>query len=426
MSDGSTSCSMARAAPRLIACCLALATLAMTPRAEAIVGGFTPSDEAYQSEWPWMVALATFDDNMGRLFCSGVLISPDYVLTAYHCVENRSSITVLSGADLTRYVLVGQVEEVIQVTPWDIALLRLAANNLAEPTPAAVLSETVPAEGADVTMAGYGNTHPNSGPSLQLRIANTSVVFVDDELNLIYTLDSASSLCSGDSGGPLVRHGLAGPEVTGIASFITDGRCLPGESFGGFVGIADLLPDIREIVGDLAGPGGGGDPNSGAPGITSIVAILLEEPELIDIGEGEKLYAGYLDVSVALSAGRALAAGEYRIGDEGYRAVRDDLVFDLGNGAGHFIVGVEAVVPAGTQICVRAIDSVGAMSEEDCIEWVGAGDGSGGSDDDGTGEARNPSGCLDYGASRQAREGNPGRPLGCGSVGRERRNRAPF
>ena len=415
---------MARKAYGLIACCVALSTLAMAPRAGAIVNGFTISDETYQSEWPWMVALATFDGGVGNHFCSGVLISPEYVLTAYHCVENKSGITVVSGADLTRFVLVGEAQEVIQITPWDIALLRLSVNNLPEPLPAAFLSETEPPEGANVTVAGYGKTSSSSldGPSLQLRIANdVSVEFVDTDLNIIYTLGTGSSLCNGDSGGPLVRNGLSGPEVTGIASFIL-GECIPG-TIGGFVGVADLLPVLREIVGDLAGPGGGGDPHGIAPVITSILATLLQEPVSVDIGDGEKLYAGYLDVTVSLSTGRQLVAGEYRIGAEAFRRVPEELLSNLGLDTGLFQVGIETTVPAGTQICVRAIDSIGAMSEEDCIEWVGNDDGS---DGDGSDAARNRSGCLDYGASREAREGNAGRPLGCGSMGRERQSRAPF
>ena len=43
-----------------------------------IVGGVS----AVEGTWPWQVALL---DQDGDIFCGGVLITPNFVLTAAHC-----------------------------------------------------------------------------------------------------------------------------------------------------------------------------------------------------------------------------------------------------------------------------------------------------------------------------------------------------
>ena len=57
-----------------------------------IVGG----SNAVKNVWPWQAAIFISTPE-GNFFCGGTLVSPTKVVTAAHCLEGASSLTVVLG-----------------------------------------------------------------------------------------------------------------------------------------------------------------------------------------------------------------------------------------------------------------------------------------------------------------------------------------
>ncbi|WIV99661.1 trypsin-like serine protease [Kinneretia aquatilis] len=187
-----------------------------------IVGGTvtTPYSRPYQ------VALLM----NGRQGCGGTLISPNWVLTAAHCVDGAStaSLTVQVGAhSISRRD--GQNIRVSQIishenwrgaqgirSGWDIAVLRLASPAPANITPAklptAAIESQIAGVGRYVTVSGWGLTSNGGSPSDVLREVNLPVLSNSAcSSEMAFNLPASVicgggtggvSACNGDSGGP--------------------------------------------------------------------------------------------------------------------------------------------------------------------------------------------------------------------------------
>lgn len=192
-----------------------------------IVGG----NETSPNSRPYQVALLM----NGRQGCGGTLISPNWVLTAGHCLDSAStnSLTVQVGAhsmsagDGTSH----RVSQIIKHEYWqganniqsgyDIAVLRLATPVSSSVTPASLPTQTIAdqiaAVGQYVTVSGWGLTYGGSRtPSDRLRevalpvISNASC---SSELGtnvgngvICGGGPNGTSACNGDSGGPFAAQ----------------------------------------------------------------------------------------------------------------------------------------------------------------------------------------------------------------------------
>lgn len=216
-----------------------------------VIGG----EEAAPNEFPWMVLIheKILDDGVRPShICGGTLISPEWVLTATHCVNTPAGIPERKnpplpfGSPRDYFVSFGsnsslsgrQVRQVVEIAlpprgnniTHDVALLRLSKPiRGVTPLPWTTLAEKATASGVGTaTLIGWGATNPDvesigAGvyPEMLQKAALTvfsdaqckaslgNVFYADDNLcAAVLASDSqgtgAKDACYGDSGGPLV------------------------------------------------------------------------------------------------------------------------------------------------------------------------------------------------------------------------------
>lgn len=162
------------------------------------------------------VVKVTNDGGEGAPVCSGAFVTPDWVVTAAHCLVIESAKVIVPGGD-GEPAGVFRVEEGVAHPSLDVALLRVEApDDELEPIPLGLLAPDGRAVtvGDVVEIAGYGRTE--AGAPGELRFLAEPVVAVEDESLLVSGL-GASGACEGDSGGPLVvRDGNGRPVVAGV------------------------------------------------------------------------------------------------------------------------------------------------------------------------------------------------------------------
>jgi len=188
-----------------------------------VIGGYevTPYSRPYQ------VALLM----NGRQGCGGTLISPDWVLTAAHCLDSAStsSLTVKVGAH-SMSANDGNTHRVSQIisheywrgaqsiqSGYDIAVLRLSTPASSSITPASLPSvakaNQIAAVGTNATVSGWGRTSTwSQGGSDVLRAVELPVMSNSACSSALGTNvgsgvicgdgPSGKSACNGDSGGP--------------------------------------------------------------------------------------------------------------------------------------------------------------------------------------------------------------------------------
>jgi len=199
--------------------------LAGIPTAQAIVGG---ADE----EGPLSRASVMVLSSNGGV-CSAVVVAPDVVLTAAHCV---------TGADQHRVHFRGSDGEPVLIVPAakavhpgfdakaiekrtrsiDLALLRLPAPLPARFTSATLASDR-PMKGAPVTVSGYGLSREGEAKTTgTFRAAALTVIEPYGPSQILLWLDGKGAVgaCQGDSGGPIA----VGGEVVAITSWSTGAK----------------------------------------------------------------------------------------------------------------------------------------------------------------------------------------------------------
>lgn len=201
----------------------ALAILLGTAPAQAIVGGREGAGIPG-------AASAVMVLTSGGGVCSGVVVAPDAVLTAGHCVagvgENRVHYRDAAGRPVLAEVAARLLHPAYdgdairgRTRSIDLALLRTR-----DPLPArfapAPLSAAMPRAGQSVTLAGYGAARGNDRRSIgRYRGAALSVVEPYGPSRILVWLKApGAGGCQGDSGGPI----LDGEAVVALAAWVKD------------------------------------------------------------------------------------------------------------------------------------------------------------------------------------------------------------
>ena len=218
-----------------------------------IIGG----NPAGRGQWPEVAAVVY---SGGLVGCSGVVIAPDLVLTAAHCVRNLTPRRV--AVNTTELTAPGSLIPVASVwTPQsdlDVALLRLETNTDVKPRELAHNCTRTPlASGVHATVVGWGATN-KAGDRWPSRLHAASVTILDTscadpalgchetlgETSELIAAGNSSDTCIGDSGGPLYLNTQRGPLLAGITSRGVAGDTVCGQ--GGIYVRADAIARIIE------------------------------------------------------------------------------------------------------------------------------------------------------------------------------------
>ncbi|XP_061062786.1 plasminogen isoform X1 [Eubalaena glacialis] len=229
-----------------------------------VVGGCV----AIPHSWPWQVSLRKRFPSRSH-FCGGTLISPEWVLTAAHCLDSFSgpaSYKVVLGAHQEAAVE-DSVQEIqvtklfLEPTRADIALLKLSS-------PAIITEKVIPAclpspnyVVADRTVCyitGWGETQGTYGAGLlkeaRLPVIENKVCNRYEYLNgrvkptelCAGHLTGGADSCQGDSGGPLVCFEKDKYILQGVTSWGLG--CARPNKPGVYVRVSKFVTWIEEIM----------------------------------------------------------------------------------------------------------------------------------------------------------------------------------
>jgi uncharacterized protein (TIGR03382 family) len=248
----------------------------LSTTSQEIIGGQTTQS----SEWKSVVAL---EDNPGDWFCTGTLITDQWVLTAAHCMEGETPAKLhvrfdtndANSATAGHAVAVAEIHSnpAFNFDAWDndVALIKLAAP-VTDRTPTPIDRDLV-AMGVSLIDVGYGVSDNNDGGGGILRKVTKTTAdcagagdpgIVNDNL-LCFDASDGKGSCYGDSGGPTFISVNGAYQVAGITSGGTGDAC--GAGWDLYTSVHGELAFIDMVMGatptDPGGDGSGSGSGSG-------------------------------------------------------------------------------------------------------------------------------------------------------------------
>ncbi len=211
-----------------------------------IVGGEKLSKENPRAQH---VVLLIMQSEKGTSTCTGSLISQRTILTAAHCIQDKTqkvevvfhhsmrcsdgmNSKLIYNVELKNMKIHPQWNDNVHVRTGpakdtannDVALLKLTADAPREYKPLQIATADDFAIAAEFFQIGYGriNTRTIRVPELRETVADKfNVSYLESSKYLLVTQRNNKGGCMGDSGGPLMIKTSKGYKIAGIASFLT-------------------------------------------------------------------------------------------------------------------------------------------------------------------------------------------------------------
>uniref|UniRef100_A0A1A9Z843 Lectizyme n=1 Tax=Glossina pallidipes TaxID=7398 RepID=A0A1A9Z843_GLOPL len=196
-----------------------------------IVGGFRPKIDNYAKYMIFIVKTTGRTKYFGsKNYCGGTIITPNYILTAAHCVEkgyNIKTIRVIAGtrrrlrraANVQRRRVQRKIlhPDYPQASGCDIALMQLKTKLDIDGKHRAIAPlefDEYPVFGQHCIAAGWGTIYNNGPCPNDILYVKMVVIGIEpSKFVLNRHSDYAQAACSGDSGGPLFCRGISNKAI---------------------------------------------------------------------------------------------------------------------------------------------------------------------------------------------------------------------